>query len=391
MSLCKAVHMLYYKNNSLFTLHRNMQHKSEMDIKEWQTMLKVMIVDDDRIVRKCLRKKIPWDEIACTIVAEADDGIEGLQRFSETKPDIIITDLKMPGMGGEDFCEKIREYSDKVSIIFLSAYESFSAAKTSLRHGVVDYILKPIDTEKIKQLTRILDMLSKKKQNSQQFHALIDNGFEKEVFTEQLRKKNAAYFNTFFENMSNYSKQDYEMVKTMSKVMLNILFEVAEEAGDKALHLESKRLQVYAQYNLLSRTMDIVSYTSEVFDEYLLNSGSESEKDFNHIMIEKIKNYVTENIEDPQMSVTTIAEHFDYSYANLGHLFKKYTDVSLVAYITHIRLNHACRLLKNTQFTIAEIAQMVGYSNANYFCSVFKKQLDVTPNEFRNHSKQHNG
>lgn len=173
--------------------------------------------------------------------------------------------------------------------------------------------------------------------------------------------------------------------------MLNILFEVAEEAGDKALHLESKRLQVYAQYNLLSRTMDIVSYTSEVFDEYLLNSGSESEKDFNHIMIEKIKNYVTENIEDPQMSVTTIAEHFDYSYANLGHLFKKYTDVSLVAYITHIRLNHACRLLKNTQFTIAEIAQMVGYSNANYFCSVFKKQLDVTPNEFRNHSKQHNG
>ena len=391
MSLCKAVHMLYYKNNSLFTLHRNMQHKSEMDIKEWQTMLKVMIVDDDRIVRKCLRKKIPWDEIACTIVAEADDGIEGLQRFSETKPDIIITDLKMPGMGGEDFCEKIREYSDKVSIIFLSAYESFSAAKTSLRHGVVDYILKPIDTEKIKQLTRILDMLSKKKQNSQQFHALIDNGFEKEVFTEQLRKKNAAYFNTFFENMSNYSKQDYEMVKTMSKVMLNILFEVAEEAGDKALPLESKRLQVYAQYNLLSRTMDIVSYTSEVFDEYLLNSGSESEKDFNHIMIEKIKNYVTENIEDPQMSVTTIAEHFDYSYANLGHLFKKYTDVSLVAYITHIRLNHACRLLKNTQFTIAEIAQMVGYSNANYFCSVFKKQLDVTPNEFRNHSKQHNG
>ncbi|MBQ8190028.1 MAG: response regulator [Lachnospiraceae bacterium] len=354
-------------------------------------MLKVMIVDDDRIVRKCLRKKIPWDEIACTIVAEADDGIEGLQRFSETKPDIIITDLKMPGMGGEDFCEKIREYSDKVSIIFLSAYESFSAAKTSLRHGVVDYILKPIDTEKIKQLTRILDMLSKKKQNSQQFHALIDNGFEKEVFTEQLRKKNAAYFNTFFENMSNYSKQDYEMVKTMSKVMLNILFEVAEEAGDKALPLESKRLQVYAQYNLLSRTMDIVSYTSEVFDEYLLNSGSESEKDFNHIMIEKIKNYVTENIEDPQMSVTTIAEHFDYSYANLGHLFKKYTDVSLVAYITHIRLNHACRLLKNTQFTIAEIAQMVGYSNANYFCSVFKKQLDVTPNEFRNHSKQHNG
>lgn len=347
-------------------------------------MFKVMIVDDDRIVRKCLRKMIPWGEIGCTIVAEADDGIEGLERFCEAKPDIIITDLKMPGMGGEAFCEKIREYSDKVSIIFLSAYESFSAARTSLHHGVIDYILKPIDAEKIEQITKTLSTLSMSARNSKQFIALIDDDFEKEFFLEQLRIKNVEYFNGFFEKMSSYSKRDFRVVSTMAKVMLKLLFQVVDESDDKDLTVGLERQQIYAEYNLLSRTMDVVSYTSEVFSKYLLNNGCDIEKDFNHRMIEKIKIYVTQNIENPQLSVSLVAEYFDYSYENLGRVFKKYTDVSLISYITHIRLNQACRLLRNTQFTIAEIAQMVGYSNANYFCSVFKKQLDITPNDFRN-------
>lgn len=349
-------------------------------------MLKVLIVDDDRMVQKCLEKMIPWEEIGCKIAATADDGEEGLQRFFETVPDVIITDLKMPGMGGEEFCEKIRRYSDKVYIILLSAYGSFSAAQTMMHHGVMEYVLKPLDPEKVDQITDILRKLSIAVLNSGKFMDLIYNDKEKEHFSEQLRLKNAPYFNAYFESMSSYTKHDFKTVHTMSKVMLNLLFRVVEQSEPEHAGLEQERQQTLAGCNSLSCIMDVVSYTSDIFEKYLLGDVSVRSQDFNHKMVEKIKVYVTENLGSPQLSVEQISEYFEYSYDNLGRIFKRYMGVSLISFITHMRLNQACRLLRNTRFTIAEIAQMVGFSSTSYFCSVFRKQLDFTPNDYRNHS-----
>lgn len=347
-------------------------------------MLKVMVVDDDINVRKCLRKLVPWNEVGCVIVAEADDGMEGLQRFHETRPDVVITDLKMPGMDGEAFCQKIRSFSDKVSIIFLSAYESFAAAQTSLHYGVSDYILKPIDSRKIARITDILKGMSAVMRDSQLLHSLVSDKEEQEQFLEQLRTKNIEFFNTFFQNMSVYSNHDFVLAHTIANVMLNLLFQAAEEAPEEYLALRTKRRQVFGRLNTMSQIMDIVTFTNEVFNEYLQNDHGGRKNDFNHNMIEQIKAYVGQNISDPQLNISAIAQHFDFSDDYLGSVFKKYTDVSLISYITHIRLNQACRLLNNTQFTVAEIAQMVGYSYSSYFCRVFKKQLNTTPNDFRN-------
>lgn len=347
-------------------------------------MLKVMVVDDDINVHKCLRKLVPWEEIGCMIVAEANDGMEGLQRFHETRPDVIITDLKMPGMDGEIFCQKVRGFSDKVSIIFLSAYESFTAAQISLHYGVSEYILKPIDSRKIAMITDILKGLSTVSRDSKFLHSLVTDNTQQEYLLEQIRIKNTDYFEKFFQNMSAYSNHDFVLAHTIANVLINLLFEVMDELPEDNEVLDLKRQQILAQFNSLPRIMDIVSYTNEIFNEYLMSEHDDMKMDFNYKIIEQIKSYVTENINDSQLSVSVIADYFDFSDGYLGRIFKKYTDVSLISYITHIRLNQACRYLQNTQFTIAEIAQMVGYSNSNYFCRVFKKQLNTTPNDFRN-------
>lgn len=348
-------------------------------------MLKVMVVDDDRMVHKCLQKMIPWEEIGCRIVAQADDGADGWERFFETSPDVIITDLKMPGMGGEEFCEKIRKYSDKVHIILLSAYGSFSAAQAMMHYGVMEYVLKPLDPEKIDQLTGILRDLAMSAKHSGQFIDLVYKDQEKAYFTDQLRMKNIEYFNAYFENMSGYSRRDFKTVHTMANVMLNLLFQVVKEQATERSCLSKEREQILAQCNSLSCTMDVVSYISEIFEQYLQGDAGKAEEDFNHNMVEKIKVYVTENLSNPQLSVEQISKFFDYSYDNLGRIFKKYTGVSMISYITHIRINHACRLLGNTRFSVAEIARMVGFSSTSYFCSVFRKQLEITPNDYRNH------
>ena len=347
-------------------------------------MLKVMIVDDDVNVRKCLRKLIPWDEVGCTIVAEASDGMEGLLRFHESSPDVVITDLKMPVMDGERLCEKIRSFSDKVSIIFLSAYENFSAAQNSLHYGVSEYILKPIDSGKIAQLTSILKDLSTTWQNSKLLHLLITDTAMREQFADQLRRKNVDYFDALFQNMSSYPNRDFLLVRATASVMLHLLLQQLSETTEDAAAIRLKYRNIFAQFDVLTRKMDITSFVSEHFSEYLKTDTGGGKDDFSYKLVEQIKSYVLEHINDPQLSVSSIADYFDFSDDYMGRMFKKHTDVSLVSYITHIRLNQACRLLKNTRFTIAEIAQLVGYSSSNYFCRVFKKQLNTTPNDFRN-------
>lgn len=348
-------------------------------------MIKVMILDDDVNVRKCLRKLIPWEEMGYMIVAEATDGREGLKHFHETMPHVIITDLKMPEMDGEIFCQKIRSISDKVTIIFLSAYESFTAAQLSLHYGVSEYILKPLDTRKLEQITNILRNLSATFKNSALLHELINNSTLNEQFMEELRKKNADYFETFFQNMSSYPNRDFTLVHTTASIMLNLLFKVMEESPQTSSAIQLKRTQAFAELNSLTRKMDITSYVSEFFTNYLQSNNSNIPvcQNLNCKIVEQIKTYVLENISNSQLSVPIIADYFDFSDDYLGRIFKKYTGVSLISYITHIRLNQACRLLKNTQLTLTEIALAVGYSNSNYFCRVFKKQLNTTPNDFR--------
>ena len=343
-------------------------------------MLKVMIVDDDVNVRKCLRKLVPWEKLGYGIVAEAGDGIDGIQRFRETNPDVVITDLKMPGMDGEVFCQKIRAISDKVSIIFLSAYERFTAAKISLQYGVTDYILKPLDPQKIEQVIIILKDISNNRQSSRVFFSLINDERLRQEFMEQLRIRNVDYINRFLENMSGYPSKDYVLIHSAACVMLKLLLQVTEESNEK----QFKRDEIFAQLDSYTRKMDVTGFVNEIFSEYLQNdSNTDTENNFNNKMIGRIKAYVTENVSNSQLSVASVADYFDFSEDYLGFIFKRYTDTTLISYITHIRLNYACRLLKNTRFPVKDIAQMVGYSNANYFCRVFKKQLGITPNDYR--------
>ncbi len=347
--------------------------------------MKIMIVDDDVNVRKCLRQLIPWSEIGYTIVAEADDGVVGLQRFCETQPDVIITDLKMPSMDGETFCRKVREISDKVFIIFLSAYESFTTAQLALRCTVTDYILKPINTAKLTQLTDLLRSLSVNYLNTELLQDLVNNRSLCDEITNELRARNGAYFDHFFQSFTRNTNHSFSMVKNTANILIHLLFQVMqEEEQTNPAHRKAWKDQVTAELNSFSRKMDITSFTIGLYEKYLQNHTSE-ESTFHIQIIEQIKKYIIENIHDSQLGVSTIAEYFDFSGDYLGRIFKRHTDTTLNSYITHIRLNQACRLLKNTQLSIAEIAQAVGYASTNYFCRTFKKMLDVTPGEFRNH------
>lgn len=111
-------------------------------------MLKIMIVDDERLIRmgliKTIRRKFPESEFC-----EAQDGEEALRKYEDFLPELVITDVKMSGMDGIRLTSTLRERRIDVPIVIVSGFNDFSYAKSAMRYGVNDYLLKPIDEEEL--------------------------------------------------------------------------------------------------------------------------------------------------------------------------------------------------------------------------------------------------
>lgn len=108
-------------------------------------MIKVIIVDDEAIVRKGIVLEVDWKSLNCIVVGEAANGLEGLEAVHKYKPDLIVTDIRMPKMDGIEMVRTLREENNDVSVIFLTAYSDFSYAQNAIKLYAADYILKPYE------------------------------------------------------------------------------------------------------------------------------------------------------------------------------------------------------------------------------------------------------
>ena len=120
-------------------------------------MLKILIVDDETVVRRGIMLGIDWGQLGCAIVGEATNGEEGLALAKEHRPDLIITDIRMPRMDGIQMMNALRQLGFTTRVIMLTAYSDFSYAQSAIKLGADDYLLKPFrDQELLSAVTKIL-------------------------------------------------------------------------------------------------------------------------------------------------------------------------------------------------------------------------------------------
>lgn len=105
-------------------------------------MMRVLIVEDETILRQGIISLINWEALECQVVGECTNGNDAVHFLSESQVDIVITDIKMPGMDGLQLSEHIKKHYPNVQIILLTAYSSFSYAQTAIKLGVHNYIVK---------------------------------------------------------------------------------------------------------------------------------------------------------------------------------------------------------------------------------------------------------
>lgn len=110
-------------------------------------MYKVIVVDDETWICKLIRKIVSWKGIGFEIVADADDGLSALNLIQEHRPDLVITDIRMPSLDGIELIKTARELNIDTEFMIISGYSDFEYARSAIKYDAFGYIVKPLDRD----------------------------------------------------------------------------------------------------------------------------------------------------------------------------------------------------------------------------------------------------
>ena len=109
--------------------------------------LKLLIADDEYFIRQRIKKIIPWEKLNLTFAGEAENGQQVIDHLEKEPVDLLLLDIKMPQMNGIETARYIKEHFPSVHMLILSGYNDFEYARTAIRYGVKEYLLKPVAAE----------------------------------------------------------------------------------------------------------------------------------------------------------------------------------------------------------------------------------------------------
>lgn len=136
--------------------------------------MKLLIADDDEQIRSGIEQGIDWAAVGIQQVITASNGLEALQRFAEQSPEIVLTDVRMPGMDGLALLKRIKEIKPETRVIILSGYNDFEYLKKAIQLDAVDYEMKPIRARHLVALIqRVKEQIIRERVTEQEFHKYL--------------------------------------------------------------------------------------------------------------------------------------------------------------------------------------------------------------------------
>ncbi len=256
-------------------------------------MIKVLVVEDEEFIRKGLVGTFDWIKCNCVVIGEGENGGDGLKKIRELKPDLVITDIMMPKMNGIEMIRKAKERVDFEAFL-LTSYDDFSYAKEAIDLRVQEYILKPIDEEKL---------------------------------AEALRK-----FNFFYENKKIINK-----IKMSAKENGNIhLVDLQDYNKDNIIDRYTKRVIDYVEANYSNRiSIENIAEECGISVSYMSRKFKEQTSHTFHEFLNKYRIQKSiELLKSGQYKVYEISDMVGFSdYKHFSSVFKKYMSYSPSEYL----------------------------------------------------------
>jgi len=253
-------------------------------------LIKVVIVEDESLVRQGLVFTTPWNDFGCEVVGTAANGLEGLELVAKLEPEIVFTDIRMPGMTGLEMISRLKERVDAEYII-ITGYSEFEYAKKAVKLGVKDYLLKPIDDGELYEIIRNVATLVRQKIKIQKLQAI-----------EELQASNIMNFKDYVLNKENTNKENY-ISDAIDYLKANYQRDINIKEAAEILHLSESYLS-----RLFKRE------TGYTFIEYLTNYRIKKAIDF--LKDKNVKIY----------EISSLVGYGDSRY--FSALFRKYVGVT---------------------------------------------------------------
>lgn len=146
-------------------------------------LYRVLLVDDEEDIREGISRKMDWLGLGFSLVGEAANGQDALELAESLRPDVILTDIKMPFMDGLELCRILTDRLPAARFVVFSGFDAFEYAKQAIQMNVVEYILKPINADELSAvLRRLKDQLDRER-----------NGNGRRVWTSTFRARNGRW------------------------------------------------------------------------------------------------------------------------------------------------------------------------------------------------------
>jgi two-component system, response regulator YesN len=284
-------------------------------------MYSVFIVDDENIVLDGIRKKIDWESAGFTFAGQATDGELAFSMIQEIKPDILITDIKMPFMDGLELSRMLKKIQPWIRIIILSGHDEFDYAKKAISIGVEDYILKPFTPDELlSSLNNVAAVLDKeRKQFSDITH--MKEELESNIFL--LREKflsdlvlgtiDTASCMQRAEELQINLIAHYYIVSISEIHPLNNNPSILQEAKARLLSLVKNRIDCIAFFIAPDKFVSIIKSNSDTVIE-----------DDCYNLAEAIEHELSKNID------CTVVTAIGYSVEHVSHITNSYKDAEHV-------------------------------------------------------------
>ena len=166
-------------------------------------MLRLLIVDDEKTTREALAEHIPWCELGIDIVRTARNGLEALEMIKQSKPDIILTDVRMPKMDGVELVKALRPLAQACKVIFLSGFADKEYLKSAIQYKALSYIEKPINIDEVVEvITKAVNLCREETEKQNALDKLLreKRTIMRQEMARELAAGNAEVLKTAFED-----------------------------------------------------------------------------------------------------------------------------------------------------------------------------------------------